>query len=306
MTSITNFEELRQLAFSSENSATTAIAAVWPMDEASQQTLSYLINSTAVSLHIFTAADDSYMHELAQSNPKRIKLAVAADPGEASRMAVAAVRTGEVNVIYKGLVATDVLLHAILNRNEGILAPGAVLTHMTAASVPARGSLILFTDAAVIPDPTDQQLEAMARYGIALCHKLGIKRPKVATIHFTEKASDKFPYTLCYQRLSEMAERGEFGEAAIGGPMDIKSACDRHYAEIKGITGEVAGHANLLIFPNLVAANTFYKTMALFGGADMAGIVVGADVPIVVPSRADTYASKLDSIALACVAGNML
>ena len=125
----------------------------------------------------------------------------------------------------------------------------------------------------------------------------------MALIHFSEKTNARFPHTIFYEQLKREAAEGAFGpDVTVDGPMDAKTACDLHSAEIKHIESPVAGRADLLIFPNLVAANTFYKSISFFGHALMAGILFGARVPIVIPSRADSATSKFYSLALACIA----
>mgnify|MGYP002514928943 FL=1 len=130
---------------------------------------------------------------------------------------------------------------------------------------------------------------------------MGIPEPRVALIHCTEKVNEKFPHTLDYVALKEKATAGEYGTMFLDGPMDVKTACDSHSGEVKGISSPVVGHADLLIFPNIESSNTFYKTLSLFGDANMAGMLLGTSAPVVVPSRADSGNSKFYSLALACV-----
>jgi phosphate butyryltransferase len=106
---------------------------------------------------------------------------------------------------------------------------------------------------------------------------------------------------LDYVALKERAEAGEYGQMFLDGPMDVKTACDSHSGEVKGISSPVVGHADMLIFPNIESGNTFYKTVSLFGDANMAGMLLGTTAPVVVPSRADSGNSKFYSLVLACV-----
>ena len=98
-----------------------------------------------------------------------------------------------------------------------------------------------------------------------------------------------------------MAANGDFGKVEMGGPMDVKTACDRHSAEVKGIQSDVCGNADLLIFPNIESGNTFYKTITLFGNATIAGMLQGASCPVILPSRSDSPESKFNSMLLACI-----
>lgn len=123
----------------------------------------------------------------------------------------------------------------------------------------------------------------------------------MALIHCTEKVSEKFPLTLSYEELKANAAKGAYGEVEMSGPMDVKTACDAESGAIKGIVSPVVGKANCLIFPDIEAGNTFYKTLTLFGGATVAGMLVGTSAPVVVTSRADTADSKFYSLATACL-----
>jgi hypothetical protein len=158
----------------------------------------------------------------------------------------------------------------VLNKEHGILPKGNVLSHITVAQIPMYKKLLFFSDAAVIPRPTLEQFEAMLRYDLEVCRRMGIEAPRVALIHCTEKVNEKFPHTLDYVTLKERAAAGAYGNMYLDGPMDVKTACDAHSGEVKGISSPVVGHADLLIFPNIESGNTFYKTVSLFGDANMA------------------------------------
>ena len=226
----------------------------------------------------------------------------ARDDDDPARKAVTDVGEGRADVLMKGSLNTDNLLRAVLNKEEGILIKGSVLTHIAVADVPSLNHLLFFTDAAVIPYPTTEQFDALARYITATYRSItGGDRPRVALIHCTEKVSEKFPLTLSYEELKANAAKGAYGEVEIGGPMDVKTACDAESGAIKGIASPVVGKANCLIFPDIEAGNTFYKTLTLFGGATVAGMLVGTSAPVVVTSRADTADSKFYSLATACL-----
>lgn len=233
--------------------------------------------------------------------PGRVEIFEAEDPDDAARKAVALVRGGQADVLMKGTINTDNLLRAILNKEHGILEPGSVLSHVTVAQVPGYSKLLVFSDAAVIPRPTSEQYDAIVRYSLGVSRKLGVDSPKVALIHCTEKVNEKFPHTISYEELKKTAQDGGFGDACLGGPMDVKTACDADSGAIKGITSPVVGNADVLIFPNIESGNVFYKTLTLFASAEMAGMLCGTTAPVVVASRADSCESKFYSLALACV-----
>ncbi|MDE6529089.1 MAG: phosphate butyryltransferase [Muribaculaceae bacterium] len=223
------------------------------------------------------------------------------DADEAARTAVNMVHQGTADILMKGLINTDNFLRAILNKENGLLPKGRLLTHLSVAQLPTYKKLLFFSDVAVIPYPTIDQRVEIISYDLDTCRKLGISQPKVALIHFTEKVNPKFPNSTDYVKLIEMADAGRFGDVKMGGPMDVKTACDSHSAEVKGLTSDVCGDADLLIFPNIESGNTFYKTITLFGNAVIAGILQGPSCPVILSSRSDSAESKFLSMALACI-----
>ena len=233
--------------------------------------------------------------------PDHVRVFEASSPDKAAQEGVLLVKEGHADVLMKGIINTDNLLRAVLNKEYGLLPKGNVLSHITAAQIPTYNKLLFFSEAAVIPRPTLEQFDAMIRYNVAVCRQMGIETPRVALIHCTEKVNEKFPHTLDYVALKERAEAGAYGDMYLDGPMDAKTACDAHSGEVKGISSPVVGHADMLIFPNIESGNTFYKTLSLFGDANMAGMLQGTTAPVVVPSRADSGNSKFYSLALACV-----
>ncbi len=220
---------------------------------------------------------------------------------EAARQAVRMVREGEADVLMKGLINTDTLLRAILDKENGLLPRGRVMTHLSVMKIATYDKLLFFSDAAVIPSPTLEQKIAMVNYAIRTCQFFGIDCPKVALIHCTEKVSEKFPHSVDYAKMVEMARAGEFGKAVVYGPMDVKTACDRESGDIKGIESPVVGDADVLVFPNIESGNVFYKTVTCFAHAEMAGVLEGTICPVVLPSRSDSGLSKYYSLATACL-----
>lgn len=238
---------------------------------------------------------------IARAHSGRVHIQMADSPEDAAALAVALVRGGQADVLMKGTLNTDVLLRAVLDKTCGLLTPGAVLTHVAVAHIPSYHKPLAFTDAAVIPYPTLEQMDAMLRAALSVSRRLGEAVPRAALIHCTEKTSPKFPQTLAYAELCRRAKDGLYGDALVDGPMDAKTACDAESARIKGISSPVAGEADILLFPDIEAGNTFYKTVTLFAGADTAGLLCGTEAPVVVASRADTARSKYHSLALACL-----
>ena len=235
--------------------------------------------------------------------PENVEVVKVPNAEDAAREAVSIVKHGSADILMKGLINTDELLRAVLDKENGILPKGNVLSHVTLTQIPLYNKFLLFSDAAVIPKPTLEQFDSMIRYDIEICHKLGINEPRIALINSSEKVNPKFPHTLDYVTIKERAQNGEYGSVYIDGPMDVKTACDSHSAEVKGLSSPVVGHSDLLIFPNIESGNTFYKAISLFGDANVAGMLTGTTVPVVVPSRADSGNSKYYSLILACATG---
>ncbi|NDW13071.1 phosphate butyryltransferase [Bacteroides sp. 214] len=233
--------------------------------------------------------------------PDHVKFIHIENPDEAAREAVRIVREGGADVLMKGIINTDNLLRAILDKEKGLLPKGKVLTHLSVVQIPTYDKLLFFSDAAVVPRPSLQQRIEMIWYAIRTCHSFGIKEPRVALIHFSEKVSAKFQNSLDYVNIVELAEAGEFGNVIIDGPLDVRTACEKASGDIKGIASPINGEADVLIFPNIEAGNTFYKSVSLFAKAEMAGLLQGPVCPVVLPSRSDSGLSKYYSIAMACL-----
>ena len=281
------------------------VAVVCPNDPHTEYVIIRSLREEIAEFCLVTdAAHTEMSHHIYAASPDFVRVYEAASPDEAAAVAVELVRTGEADVLMKGLINTDNLLRAVLNKQHGLLPPGAVLSHITVAQVPLYHKLVFFSDAAVIPRPTLEQYRSMIQHDIEICRRLGCEEPRVALIHCSEKVNEKFPHTLSYVKLKEEAAEGLFGQAFVDGPMDAKTACDAHSGEIKGLSSPVVGNADLLIFPNIESGNTYYKTLSLFGDANMAGMLTGTAAPVVVPSRSDSGNSKYYSLVLACLAGD--
>ena len=220
---------------------------------------------------------------------------------EATLEAVRMVKSGEADILMKGLVNTDVLLRAILDKEKGILPAGKVMTYNAAMEIPNYHKLIFFSDPVVIPSPNLVQRTAMIKYAIATAYKFGIVKPKVALIHATEVANPKIYYMQDYLDIMQMWRMGEFGDVIMDGPLDIFLALDAERGSIKNVQTPVLGDADILIFPNFECANCFYKGLSLFGGAEMGGLLQGTDKPVVLTSRSESVDSKFYSIAMACI-----
>lgn len=296
-----DFHTLAEQLRNSERRRRVAVAR--PMDD---HTVEVVERCLAEGIASFVLVCDAESKESARSiaskHEQHVALVSAENAEDCARKAVAEVREGHADVLMKGTLNTDVLLRAVLDKHSGLLEKGRVMTHITVADIPEYSKLLMFSDAAVVPRPTMEQFEAITKYDVEVFRKLHGEHsyPRIALIHCTEKTSEKFPHTLCYAELKCLAESKRFGNAVIDGPMDVKTACDAESGKIKGISSPVVGNADILIFPNIEAANTFYKTITLFAHAKTAGMLCGTTAPVVVASRADSAESKYCSMVLAC------
>ncbi len=220
---------------------------------------------------------------------------------EATIEAVRMVKEGEADILMKGLVNTDVILRAILDKEKGLLPAGNILSYNAALEIPKYHKLIFFSDPVVIPSPNLIQRTAMIKYAIETAYKFGISKPKVALIHATEVANPKINYMQDYLDIMESWRRGEFGNVIIDGPVDIFLALDAEKGSIKNVPTPILGDADILIFPNFESANIFYKSLSLFADAEMGGLLQGTEKPVVLTSRSESVESKFYSIAMACI-----
>ena len=301
MEPIVDFSILPTRLRSAERVVTVAVAC--PADSHTEEVIE---RSIAEQFARFTlvanTAKADIARRLAADYPDKVTLIVADDDDDAARHAVKEVREGRADVLMKGSLNTDNLLRAVLNKEEGILIKGSVLTHIAVADVPSLNHLLFFSDAAVIPFPTTEQLDAVTTYITQTWRSItGGDKPRVALTHCTEKTSEKFPITLSYQEVKKYAVEGKYGDICIDGPMDVKTACDAESGAIKGIASPVVGNADILLFPDIEAGNTFYKTITYFAHATVTGMLAGTTAPVVVTSRADSAESKFYSLAVACM-----
>ena len=216
--------------------------------------------------------------------------------------AVQMVREGQGDFLMKGLCSTDKFLRAILNKETGLLPPKGTLTHCTALEIPGYHKLLFVGDVAVIPAPDLKQKQIIMEYLVKTAKAVGVQKPKVAIIAATEQVLPSQPASIEAAVLSKMADRGQIKGCIADGPLALDVAIDKESVEIKGLVSPVAGDADCLLFPNIESGNVFYKSNSkLVPGVRQAGILVGAKVPCVLSSRADSIDTKLNSIAIAAM-----
>ena len=232
------------------------------------------------------------------------------DPSTATRrkkdasmtVALNMVRDGQGDFLMKGLCSTDKFLRAVLNKETGLLPPKGTLTHCGVLEIPQYHKLLFVGDVAVIPAPDFKQKQVIMDCLVKTAKALGVEKPKVAVIAATEQVLPSQPATIEAAMLAKMADRGQIKGCVVDGPLALDVAIDQESVEIKGLVSPVAGDADCLLFPNIESGNVFYKVNSkLVPGVRQAGILVGAKVPCVLSSRADSIDTKLNSIAVAAM-----
>lgn len=230
-----------------------------------------------------------------------IEIVDAADAREAAHTAARLAAAGRAQVLMKGAVSSADFLGALLAPEFG-LRRAPLLSHLACFEVPALGRLVFVTDGGMVLYPDLAQKVKILENAIDCLHALGWEQPKVAVLAAVETVNPKMPPTLDAAELVRMAESGQFSGALVAGPLALDGAVSPEACRHKGITGPVAGQADLLLVPTIEAGNLLGKAFLYGGGATMAGLVLGAAVPAVLVSRAETAAGKLASIGMALLA----
>ena len=216
----------------------------------------------------------------------------------AAELAVALVRAGEAEVLMKGSLHTDELLEAVVARERGLRTERR-LSHVFLMDVPTYPKLLFITDGAINVAPTLEEKRDICQNAIDLASALGIARPKVAILAAVETVNPKMTATTDAAALCKMADRGQITGGLIDGPLAMDNAISAEAAAMKGIRSEVAGDPDVLLVPDLEAGNILAKQLSFMANADAAGVVLGARVPIVLTSRADSVRARLASCAVA-------
>ncbi|MCP5454278.1 MAG: bifunctional enoyl-CoA hydratase/phosphate acetyltransferase [Spirochaetaceae bacterium] len=225
------------------------------------------------------------------------------DYAKAAAAAVALVRSGEADVLMKGVLDTAILLKAALNKEVGLNA-GRLTSHVAVIESPHYHKLFIVTDAAINIAPDLQGKLDIVANAAAVSRAIGVETPKVAMLAAVEKVNpEKMPCTADAALIAQMNRRGQVKGCVVDGPLALDNAISAESARIKKIASDVAGDADVLVVPDIEAGNVLYKALLDLGGAKGAGIVAGAAKPIVLTSRADSRETKLASIALAALAG---
>ena len=259
---------------------------------------------------VLTAAGEGIVEPILVGNPQAIaeiaeqegldlspyRIESADGEQQCAAKAVELVRDGEAEVLMKGRTPTAVIMRAILNRQNRLRGPG-VLSHVSIIQVERYPKLLIMSDPGINIAPDLKTKVGIIGNMVYVAQKLGIEKPKVAVIAAVEKVNPvSMPVTADAALLSKMADRGQIPGCLVDGPFALDNALSRKSCQTKGIQTDVGGDADALLMPDIEAANIFYKTLAYLANAKIAAMTIGAKVPVVMSSRADSNEIKYNSI----------
>lgn len=229
-----------------------------------------------------------------------LRVIASAHSHDSAAKAVALVREGTADALMKGSLHTDEVMAAVVAHDTGIRTERRI-SHCFVMDVPGHSDPLIITDAAVNIAPTLEDKVDIVQNAIDLARAVGVPDIRVAILSAMETVNPKVPSTIEAAALCKMADRGQITGATLDGPLALDNAIDLEAAAIKHIVSPVAGRANILVVPDLVAGNILAKSLSFLASADSAGIVLGARVPIILTSRADTLEARLASCAVAAL-----
>ena len=222
------------------------------------------------------------------------------DVKKAALFAIQLVSSGRADMVMKGLVDTATFLRSVLNKEVG-LRTGKVMSHVSVLKIEGFDRLIFLTDAAFNTYPDLKAKVQIVQNSVSVAHACGIECPKVAPVCAVEVVNPDMPATIDASLLSKMNDRGQIKGCVVDGPLALDNALSEEAAHHKGITGPVAGKADVIMLPNIETANVMYKTLTYTSNSRNGGILVGTSAPVILTSRADSFETKVNSIALAAV-----
>ena len=222
---------------------------------------------------------------------------------ESAARAVQLVREGRAELLMKGSLHTDELLSAVVAKETGLRTERRI-SHVFIMDAPNYHKVFIVTDAAINIAPVLEDKVDICQNAIDLCETMGLKNPKVAILAAVETVTSKMPATIDAAALCKMADRGQIRNGRLDGPLAFDNAISKQAAETKGIHSEVAGDPDILLVPDLESGNMLAKQLTFLAGAESAGLVLGARVPIILTSRADSVRSRIASCGVAMLVAN--
>lgn len=276
-------------------------AVVWPQSEVA---LNGAIEAAAEGLILPTfIGDEAAIRALAAKLDVDIStytIVHAETEFKAAQLGVDLCRSGNAQAMMKGSLHTDALMKAAMQRDTG-LRTSRRISHVFVMDTPAYARTLLITDAAINIKPEFEDKIHIVQNAIDLAHALGIPEPKVALLSAVETVNPKIPSTMEAAALCKMADRGQITGGILDGPLAFDTAVSAKAAAIKHLESPVTGQADILVVPDLESGNMLAKQLEYLGGAQLAGIVLGARVPVILTSRADSAETRLTSCAVACL-----
>ncbi len=292
-----NFSEIRQAARDRKG----ARAAV-PMghDDASIEALFVAAEEDIATAVIFAPKALVYetLERIGRKLHPSIEVVDTGTEAEAALEAVKCVSGGGATILMKGLLKTSVFLKAVLDKEHG-LRTGRVLSHVAVVHAPRQDRLVAITDGGMIPRPTAEQVVQIVQNAAGVMMRLGCSTPRAALLAAVEVEDENLPETKLFAAIAREGIEGVF----VQGPLAVDGAIDPEAAAIKKITGEVAGRADILVTPDLSCGNIFAKAFMYMTDTEVGGMIAGAAAPVVMLSRSDAAATKLNSLALGVVTG---
>ena len=222
------------------------------------------------------------------------------DVKKAALFAVQLASTGKADMVMKGLVDTATFLRSVLNKEVG-LRTGKVMSHVAVFEIKGYDRLIFLTDVAFNTYPELKEKVQIVNNAVKVAHACGIECPKVAPVCAVEVVNPNMPATIDASLLSKMSDRGQIKGCIVDGPLALDNALSEEAAKHKGVTGPVAGKADILLLPNIDAGNIMYKTLTYTSDVKNGCLLVGTSAPVILTSRADSFETKVNSIALAAI-----
>ncbi|HIZ08356.1 MAG TPA: bifunctional enoyl-CoA hydratase/phosphate acetyltransferase [Candidatus Eubacterium avistercoris] len=221
-----------------------------------------------------------------------------ADADEAAKKAVALIHEGKGDFIMKGKLETAQILKPVVNKETG-LGTGRVMSHFVFDELPHYHKLLVTTDGGMMTYPTLEQKKQIIENTVETLKALGYENPKIAAVAAVEKVNPKMPETVEADQLKQMNQRGEIKDCIVEGPISLDIALDKEIADIKGFNSPVAGDADVILVPNIQVGNILGKSITVIAKGNMAGFIVGSQVPIVLTSRGSSAKEKFLSLVLA-------
>ena len=281
-----------------------ATIVVYPCDETSLRGVSEAAEARLiVPILVGPAKKIAAIAATHKLNIHPFEIVEAEHPEEAAAIGVDLIRKGRGELLMKGSLHTDELMRAVTSSTSG-LRTGRRISHVFVMDVPTYPDTLFITDAAINIAPDLDVKRDIIQNAIDLYTQVGLGTPKVAIVSAVETVTSKIPSTIEAAALCKMAERGQITGGIIDGPLAFDNAIDPEAAKIKGIKSQVAGHAQIVVVPDLESGNMLAKNLTYLTKADAAGIVLGARVPIVLTSRADSVRARMASCAVAVLYAN--